>query len=155
MLSAWRSPRDLSLPNGATPLFKSPARESAGDLSPRGGYVAYTSNETGQAEIYLQTFPPSTQRWRVSSAGGQWTRWREDGQELFFTDTPTRMLMAVDITPGNPPVIGVPKPLFSKSFVHARSWFDVTADGQRFLVIKASADATPASCRCCRTGRRS
>jgi Tol biopolymer transport system component len=133
----------LSLTDGATPLFKSPAREWAGQLSPRGDYLAYTSDETGQAEIYLQTFPPSTRRWRVSSAGGQWPKWRGDGRELFFTDTTTRLLMAVDITPGSPSLIGLPKPLFSKSFVDARQWVDVTADGQRFIVIRALADATP------------
>ena len=145
----WR----LSLPERkATLLFKTPAKEWAGQISPNGRWIAYNSNETGQAEIYVQTFPPSGDRRRISRTGGLSPRWRGDGSELLFMDTTTKKMMSVAIRLEPTFEASVPQPLFDGSMiresvnfpdVRSRSFrFDVTAEGQRFLVVKGASDAS-------------
>jgi Tol biopolymer transport system component len=55
-----------------------------GRISPNGKFIAFTSNESGRDEIYVQAMPPSTGQKQVSINGGQNPRWRNDGKELFF-----------------------------------------------------------------------
>jgi eukaryotic-like serine/threonine-protein kinase len=105
-------------------------------FSPNGRYIAYTSSETGNYEIYVQTFPEHTGKWQVSAAGGTYPVWRRDGKELYFVSG--NKLMAVDVKTDGPPfTAGIPKPLFEANF-RPGNWssiYTVTADGQRFLAI--------------------
>jgi Tol biopolymer transport system component/predicted Ser/Thr protein kinase len=64
-----------------TPFF-----EIYPQISPDGKYFAYTSNNSGKAEIYVQTFPPGGGKWQISTNGGALPRWRHDGKELFFME---------------------------------------------------------------------
>jgi hypothetical protein len=109
-------------------------------VSPDSQWVAYTSNETGRFEVYVQSFPNPTARTRISQAGGVQPRWRADGTELFFL-TPDGTLMSVPV--GASPTFegGVPVPLFkTKSFGGTavvpgyKQEYCVSRDGQRFLV---------------------
>ena len=131
----------LTLPQTATVLFKTPFRESGGEISPDGRYIAYVSDETRTNDVYLQTFPPSGERWLVSQTGGSWPKWRGDGRELFFIDGSTRTMMVAEVNPGAASPVRVPRPLFAATMMlHEGSLgFDVSADGQRFLVIKPAA----------------
>jgi Tol biopolymer transport system component len=131
----------LTLPQTATVLFKTPFRESGGEISPDGRYIAYVSDETRTNEVYLQTFPPSGERWLVSQTGGSSPKWRGDGRELFFVDGSTRTMMVVEVNPGAASPVRVPRPLFAATMMlHEGSLgFDVSADGQRLLVVKAAA----------------
>jgi len=110
------------------------AREAR--FSPNGRYIAYTSNETGNYEVYVQTFPDRSGKWQVSTAGGTYPVWRRDGKELYFISN--GQLMAVDVATGGPKFeAGIPKPLFSADF-RPGNWSSVyapTADGQRFLAV--------------------
>jgi len=110
------------------------AREAR--FSPNGRFIAYTSNETGNYEVYVQTFPDRSGKWQVSTAGGTYPVWRRDGKELYFVSG--SKLVAVDVTTAGPKFeAGIPKPLFSADF-RPGNWSSVyapTADGQRFLVL--------------------
>jgi serine/threonine protein kinase len=99
--------------------------ESQAELSPDDALVAYISDESGRPEIYVEHFPSHEGRRQVSSGGGGAPRWRGDGKELFFIAR-GGMLTSVDMTNET----AAPKPLF----VLPGTSFDVTRDGQRFLV---------------------
>jgi Tol biopolymer transport system component len=109
-----------------------------GKISPNGKFIAFTSNESGRDEIYVQPMPPATGYKNLSINGGHSPRWSHDGKELFFV-SPDAGMMAVDITldPINSP--GVPHRLFQlKREVPidlADSPYDVRPDGQQFLVF--------------------
>jgi eukaryotic-like serine/threonine-protein kinase len=132
----------VSLPGGkATRLMETPFRESDAQISPNGKWIAYSSDETGQAEIYVQPFPPSGARWRISTGSGVDPKWRGDGKELFYTDT-SRKLMSVDLTLEPSVKVGAPSLLLDAATLRDTAfYYDVSADGQRFLVVKPAADA--------------
>ncbi|MGB6198464.1 MAG: hypothetical protein WBF35_02830, partial [Candidatus Acidiferrales bacterium] len=107
-------------------------------FSPNSRYIAYTSNESGSYEIYVQTFPDRTGKWQVSTGGGTHPQWRRDGKELFFVSDDNKM-MAVDVDTAGPQFqAGIPKPLFDSDIVtgaYPPSAYVVTPDGQRFLAV--------------------
>jgi len=106
-------------------------------LSPDGRWLAYTTNETGRSEVFVQAYPGPGGKWRVSTSGGRAARWRADGLELYYR-TPEGALMAVPIrSSGIELEAGVPVRLFqrsSPSFGLLRNSYDVGPDGRRFLV---------------------
>jgi eukaryotic-like serine/threonine-protein kinase len=121
-----------------TPLVATKASETNGQNSPDGKWVAYASNESGDWEIYVATFPSAQGKWQVSRGGGTEPRWRADGKEIFYMD-PKGMLTAVPVMADGTFSPGAPSPLFQ---THGRSpisstdvfTYDVTKDGKRFLV---------------------
>jgi Tol biopolymer transport system component len=100
-------------------------------FSPDGHWVAVTTDESGRNEVCAISFPDSGRKIQVSNAGGESPRWRADGRELFFVG-PGRKLMAVEVQAGADLKLGVLRTLFDLP-PGTRGW-DVTADGQRFLV---------------------
>jgi Tol biopolymer transport system component len=76
-----------------------PADELHGNFSPDGHLVAYTSNESGKFEVYVQTYPSSDRKWTVSNNGGYEPRWRSDGREIYYLSE-DRKLMAVRVGEG-------------------------------------------------------
>jgi eukaryotic-like serine/threonine-protein kinase len=125
---------------------------SQGRFSPDGRWVAYVSNESGRAEVYVQPFPPNRDgggKWMVSSTGGVQPLWRLDGKELFYL-SPNNQAMAVAVESGPGFKAGIPKFLFSAQALTnlgvnnlLRAW-EVTPDGQKFL-ISTSQGATNSS----------
>ena len=116
-------------------LLNTPFSEQQGHFSPDGRWFAYTSNESGRYEVYVQSFPLSGGKWLVSTAGGAQPHWRRDGKELFYVAA-DRRLMAVDVTAGASLEASAPKALFQTQVVRydAPNRYDVSADGQRFLI---------------------
>jgi Tol biopolymer transport system component len=105
-----------------------------GKLSPDGRFVAYATAESGRSEIYAVPFPVATRKWQISSAGGNLPRWRRDGKEIFYAASDNRV-MAVTVDGDRPALeLGPARPLFEARPVGQRSFFDVAADGRRFLV---------------------
>ncbi len=128
------------------PFLVTPACEYDGHFSPDGRWIAYSSNETGSYEIYIRSFPDGVHFKRVSYAGGMHPRWRADGRELFFLG-PGWKVMAVEMELEPELKIGTPTPLFQmvmadilKGYV---SPYDVSPDGQRFLVISPQTRPIP------------
>jgi eukaryotic-like serine/threonine-protein kinase len=120
--------------SGGPPVRLTPEGATAdqGQLSPDDRWVAYTSDETGRIEVYVQPFLREGPRRRVSSGGGGQPRWRGDGRELFYL-TRDGAMMSVTFSPAMEPA--APKQLF-RSSINANPLIDkyvVTAAGQRFL----------------------
>jgi len=127
-------------------FFQSPTDDTPGAFSPDGHWVAYESNESSALEVYVQSFPASGRKVPVSTKGGRSPVWRGDGKELYYIAADGN-LMGVEIKPGSTFELGVPKPLFD---VPAASGlrtppYDVTADGQRFLLPKGQVDPNPSA----------
>ena len=125
----------------AIPYLQTAANEVQGRLSPDGRWMAYTSNESGSFEVYVQSFPAGGGKWQISTAGGAEPHWRADGTELFYIAADKKMMaVPVQIAPNFVP--GAPKVLFETQAqaVLEPYWanYDVTADGQRFLVSTIS-----------------
>ncbi len=120
------------------PVVNTKGERTAGQFSPDGRWVAYSSNESGKREVVVTPFPGPGGKWQVSTAGGSEPRWRRDGRELFYL-APDGKLMAVEVQQGPTFEAGVAKPLFqtrAREHVSSNDTFsyDVSADGQRFLV---------------------
>lgn len=120
------------------PLLTDSASESNGQISPDGKWVAYASNESGEWEIYVTTFPGAAGKFQVSRGGGSEPRWRGDGKEMFYL-SPTGMLMAAPVSLGETFSSGMPASLFQvrgRAPISSTDQFtyDVTRDGQRFIV---------------------
>jgi hypothetical protein len=102
-------------------------------VSPDGKWAAYTSVESGRAEVVIASFPAFTDRRQISSGGGVQPLWRADGRELFFLAAP-QTLSAVDVSPNGE--TGPVRELFPTSVIPATgtNFYAVSRDGQRFLL---------------------
>ena len=127
-LDGDRRPRDF---------LKSPANEQQATISPNGRWIAYSSNETGTQQIYVQPSPLSgapAGKWQVSTGPGGEPRWRRDGRELYYRNRAA--IMAVPAKTDGPTFeSGAPTKLFDAPRGRSlRNTYDVTADGQRFIL---------------------
>jgi Tol biopolymer transport system component len=125
----------LSGAAGIASVVSSAASENAGKLSPDGRWLAFSSDESGRDEVYIQPFPQGGRRWQVSRAGGTFPRWRADGRELFFYTRGD--LSAAELTLSDHPRVGAVTTLFSftRRPANVNDYpYAVTPDGQRFLV---------------------
>jgi Tol biopolymer transport system component len=117
--------------------------ETQGSFSPDMRWIAYTSNESSRAQIYVRPFLASGSsapslgegKWQVSKDGGAGAKWRGDGKEITFVG-PGNALMAVDVNgSGAAFQMGTPQKLFT---LPASTGWDMTADGKRFLLTVSS-----------------
>jgi len=148
-IDLWLLPLDDRKP---VPLVQTEFREALAQLSPDGRWLAYTSTESGRAEVYVRGFPSGATRRQVSTQGGLEPKWRGDGKELFYL-APDRTLMSVAVTTGSTFDAGLPvrlfetrtSPLSVANAGYTRNQYVVSADGTRFLVNQPplGAPATP------------
>jgi dipeptidyl aminopeptidase/acylaminoacyl peptidase len=139
----------LPLPLGPPPyqLLNDPFDVRQAQISPDGHWLAYVSDESGSYEIYVQPFTAEGKlggdKKRISISGGSQPRFRRDGQELFYVATDGQM-MAVKINAGT---FETPKALFKTrlltGIIQPGIEYDVTADGQRFLIGTQVGEPTP------------
>ena len=138
----------LDVATGATrPLTTTSASETQARLSPDGKWIAYTSDESGQLEIYVASFPSLANRTKVSVAGGGQAQWRSDQAELFYLSL-DQTLMASPISTSQTLQVSKPVPLFRTAFAGApggaRDYYGANATGTRFLVdADLSTNASP------------
>ncbi|HUG88915.1 MAG TPA: protein kinase, partial [Actinomycetota bacterium] len=122
-------------------------------ISPDGSMLAYTSSDSGRPEVYLTRFPGGEGRWQVSFDGGHRPRWAAVSGELFFlsgTGSSTRALRVVEVEASPSIDVGTPRDLFRLAagavggegqldFLAGRDdAFDVTPDGERFVMVRAA-----------------
>lgn len=124
--------------SGSTPFITGDASYSNGQFSPDGKWVAYASNESGDWEIYVTTYPAAAGKWQVSQGGGTEPRWRGDGKEIFYIG-PHGTVTSVEVNAGDTFSAGVPRKLFAfqaRAGISSTDLFtyDVAKDGQRFIV---------------------
>jgi Tol biopolymer transport system component len=120
------------------PFLTSGFAEKGARISPDNRWVAYVSDESGTVEVYLRRFPQGDSRTKVSRSGGRGVRWGRDGRKIYYTAG--QSLFEVDVRFGPGPVVGTPQQLFEwpgiadVANVSSYSRFDVSADGERFVV---------------------
>jgi eukaryotic-like serine/threonine-protein kinase len=135
----------MSLKDRARSLFLStPATEGAPRFSPDGRWMAYVSDESGRPEIYVQPFPGPGGKWQLSTDGGIEPVWNPNGRELFYRSGDRMMAVAVTTAPTFS--AGRPQMLFrgeylASPFPATGVTYDVTRDGQRFLMVKDAPQA--------------
>ncbi len=127
----WVLPR--SGDTAPSPFLQTVFEERHGRFSPDGRWVAYTCDESGRFEVYVQSFPSMGNKRQISAAGGQQPRWSDDGSRLFYL-APDRTLMSVDLTIGSSVESSTPRPLFVAPISLASDRYAVSGDGERFLM---------------------
>ena len=136
------------------PLLKEEYNQSQPQISPNGRWIAYASDESGQAQVNVRPFPEVDKgRWQVSTSGGDSPLWSRDGRELFYHSGNAVMAVAVKTEPTFS--LETPRTLFKGTyyFPNAIGWagpdlypWDISPDGKRFLMIKeAASTAKPAA----------
>ncbi len=128
----------VSVPDGKMTTFLEGGAKRNGQISPDGKWVAYESNETGDWEVFITTYPTAGGKLQVSRTGGRQPRWRGDGKEIFYLD-PRGTLVAVPVTTEPGLSTGTTIELFatnSRPYISSSDLFmyDVTRDGSRFIV---------------------
>jgi eukaryotic-like serine/threonine-protein kinase len=133
LLQTGSSPRDIGRS----------ATEQNAEISPDGHWIAYESLEAGQFDVYVRPFPDVTGgKWPVSTNGGSQPLWARSGKELFFIDR-SGALMGVRVEGQSSFTIGTPAKILDSSYVwsvptYAGRMYDISPDGQRFLMLKQS-----------------
>jgi Tol biopolymer transport system component/predicted Ser/Thr protein kinase len=132
----------------AQPFLQTPFSEGGATFSPDGHWLAYVSNESGRPEVYVQPYPGPGGKWQISTESGTEPAWNRNGKELFYRTG--NKLMAVDVATQPSFSAGKPHMLFEGQYFSS-DWplistaYDVSADGQRFLMVKATEQASSAT----------
>ncbi|MDX1389503.1 MAG: hypothetical protein R3344_09965, partial [Acidobacteriota bacterium] len=109
-----------------------------GEVSPDGRWLAYESNESGQFEIYVRSFPDvEAGRWQISTSGGTRPLWSPNGRELYYLGLDNRLMAApVEIRESFQP--GTPERLLDKGYYLGPPGrpYDIAPDGERFLMLE-------------------
>jgi serine/threonine-protein kinase len=136
-----------------TPLVQSSFNERNGIVSPDGHWLAYEAADSGRYEIYVRPYPDvNSGHWQVSTAGGTRPLWASNGQELFYVLAGSGAIMRVGVERGPSWVATTPTMVVKEGYFTVGGGsavsrtYDVSSDGQRFLVIKNGGGAeTPAA----------
>jgi DNA-binding winged helix-turn-helix (wHTH) protein/Tol biopolymer transport system component len=137
----------LPMASGATPIpyLRTSFEELQGQVSPDGRWLAYTSDESGRWEVYVQSFPTPGTKYVISNSGGGEPQWRADGRELFYMAS-DHTLMSVPVASSTPWRSGRPEPLFrapvAGDLTRYRNRYQVAANGQRFLLDSVVKDGS-------------
>ena len=136
------------------PLLETPAIELAPAVSQDGKWLAYLSDQTGQAEVYVERFPNLGDRRQISVDGGMGPQWSPDGRELFYRRLGDGALMVVSFDSASGAVRGRPEVVFDGRYFHALGGpfdnpgyidYGIAPEGDRFLMLKDVASTTGAS----------
>jgi Tol biopolymer transport system component len=135
------------------PLLTADYDEFGPAIAPDGRWLAYTSDETGQFEVFVRPFPEVDQsKVQISSGGARGAVWSPDGRELYYvTNGPTtgtdRQFMAAELRPGPPMAVLSRRVLFEVPddiyFANYTTSVDITPDGERFLMGRVASLETP------------
>jgi len=111
-------------------------------ISPSGRYVAHGSSETGTGELFVHSYPDPSVKVQVTNGGGSQAAWRADERELYFRAG--QSMMVADVITSPTLRIGKPRELFRGPFANIQGKnYDVTVDGQRFLMVRTDDPAPP------------
>ena len=130
---------------GARPYLHTRFNERDGRFSPGPSprWVAYTSDESGREEVYVQAFPEPRGKFQISTGGGRFPEWSPDGRELYSMSADNK-LMAAGLKLGADSVTpSTPRELFAVSAGGGFQPYAVTPDGKRFLVLAPVGGSQP------------
>lgn len=122
--------------------------ETHARFSPDGRWLAYVSDQSGRAEVYVQPFPSSAGKWQISTNGGDQPAWRRDGKELFYLAA-DKKIVAVEVKAGSTFETGAQRALFQtrvrdNTLTGDRNQYAVASNGQRFLVVTPVSESSAA-----------
>jgi Tol biopolymer transport system component len=126
-------------------FFQTPFREGAPVFSPDGRWLAYVSDESGRGEVYVRPVPGPGEQFTISTDGGNEPVWARSANRLYYRVG--NAMMAVDITTTPTFSAGTPRKLFEGPYERSGVFwpnYDVTPDGQRFLMIKSTDEVVAA-----------
>ena len=128
----------MAADGSTTPFLATEFNERAPRLSPNGQWVAYVSNQSGDDQVYVRSFPDAAQMLQVSTQGGSEPVWSPDGTELFYRNGDEMLTVEVEGT--TDAEFGIPNPLFEGTYEADPNGigvanYDVSQDGQRFLMV--------------------
>jgi serine/threonine-protein kinase len=135
--------RRLQIASGAIETLPlGPGTQRGPALSPDGRWLAYATEQSGPMEVYVRAVSGDGVARQITTEGGAQPRWSRDGREIFFLDGPRTRMMAVPVSLAPTLQIGPPRVLFTLPFVTPGALgpppWDVTPDGRRFVMVKAS-----------------
>jgi hypothetical protein len=123
------------------PVVASPFFDGLSKISPDGKWIAYESDNNGRREVFAQPFPKAATKVQISVDGGRYVRWSATGNELFYLKDDGSLMATAVTLKGDTLVASTPKLLFKTDPILANHRgsgldlpYDVTADGQRFIV---------------------
>ncbi len=129
---------DLVEGGAPEPFLATEYEEREGAFSSDGQLIAYTSNEAGRYEVYVQPFPGPGRKLQVSTDGGNQPVWSPDGRELFYRDGDRMMVAAIARRPLN---AEAPRQLFEARFEDGYTYhprvYDVVPGGDSFVVARS------------------
>jgi len=118
----------------ARPVVDNRFNEGTARLSPDGRWLAYVSDESGRAEVYVQAFPGATTSQRVSQSGGTLPKWSADGSRIYFL-SPDAWIMEAPVSRQRGAIsVGVPVRVVPASGQD----FMPSSDGRRFLLLESA-----------------
>jgi serine/threonine-protein kinase len=130
------------------PFLATQFNEGAASFSPDGRWLAYMSNESGRPEVYVQPYPGPGGKWQISAGGGTEPLWNHNGRELFYRSG--NRMMSVQVATEGAFTASKPTVLFERGYAASQFpatgiAYDVSRDGQRFLMVKEPDQASPAA----------
>jgi len=133
----------LPMTGNPEPFLKTENDEWGAKFSLDGRYVAYTSDESGQYEVYVRPFPATGERWKVSAEGGGMPIWSHKGDELFYRRLSMTEMMVVTVNTKVGFEYSRPKVLFAGNYLDVPGdSYDIYPDGEHFLMLKATEQGT-------------
>ncbi|MBL7961791.1 PD40 domain-containing protein [bacterium] len=124
---------DAGKPHKASVFLSDPFNELDAVFSPDGKWVAYTSDESGQEEVYVRPFPGPGGKWQVSTDGGVLPRWPRYGKELYYLSRNTIMAATLTLQATSITVASI-RPVFKIRPITTGTIYDVTTDGKQFVI---------------------
>ncbi len=136
-----------SLDSGKIESFLAGPRDKyAAQISRDGHWMLFASDESGQPEIYLTSFPSLHGKWQISTNGGDFPRWRPDGKAIFYWLGTQLMQANLDISGSSPQVLSVHE-LFRANMQSSNAClvYDVTANNRILLITNEGSEQRPLS----------
>jgi hypothetical protein len=113
-------------------------------FSPDTRWVAYQSNESGQLEIYVRSFPEPNEKVRISKGGGTYPQWGPGGRELFYVSRDGKLMLVTLQPAGKSLEASLPHELFAlPARPSAGNAYEAAPDGQSFLVSDIASSSEP------------
>jgi Tol biopolymer transport system component len=127
----------------AAPYLRTRFNEWGGRFSPEHSprWVAYTSDESGRDEVYVQGYPEPRGKFQISTGGGAFPEWSPDGRELYYVSADGKLMAAGVKLGADSPAPSTPRELFAVMARKDASPYAVAPDGKRFLVLTPAGGA--------------